>query len=586
MKRHMRKQLCSIALCLTAGLAFGQGNVVVQVLTPASIADSYTNAYAVAASGWGVPDLTLPENAVQDTLAFGFDGTAADSLGCEALVNPQDVAGKIAVIYRGSCPFSQKATNAQNAGARAILLISNGDDLAINMQGGDLGPTVTIPVAMISQTNGALIRPVMEAETVTALIGNNFGAFPNNLNIDGFDIFVPSAACMPALVATDDSEYQVSLGGFVHNFGSEAQSTGRLRAVVSQNGTELYNEVINVGELPPGDSVLVTLPQFTQPAYAGEYNITYTVESDVVDDFEDDNTYSIPLLFSDLLSYVPVDPLTNLPKAELTVLPAEFGGSFRTCIAFADTNASRLAATGLYFAGRTPTDLAEPNDSALTDMLVITYAYLWTDVLANAFTTPTDAGLTTLANGSYTYTENLQGEMVFIPFDDAITLDDNQRYMFCVETAEPLLRHGWNEDVDYSLTNDPDLGVADEPTSFIRNGATWFNGFTGLGGGPALGLKVIDENSIGINENTDRVEITPFPNPAQDLLRVPMKGSEGSGMLRIFSATGSLVSEQNIAIGGNETMVVDLSKVASGTYMFHVDFENGKRSDFRVVVAK
>ena len=232
---------------------------------------------------------------------------------------------------------------AQREGARALLLFSNGDDLAINMQGGDLGPTVTIPVIMISQTNGALIRPVMDAETVTALIGNNFGAFPNNLNIDGFDVMVPSAASMPPQLATDASEFQVNLGGFVHNFGSEAQATGRLRAVVSQAGNELYNEVADVGNLIAGDSVLVMLPQFTQPSYSGEYTITYSVESDVPDDFEDDNSFSLPLLFSGTFSYVPVDADTDLPKAEISVLPAEFGGSFRSCVAFADTNAAPCA---------------------------------------------------------------------------------------------------------------------------------------------------------------------------------------------------------------------------------------------------
>lgn len=581
----MRKQLFTAAFGLLSTLAFGQGNVVVQVLSPGSIADSYSNAIAVAASGWSVPDLTLPENAVTDELVLAYDGTAADSLACEALVNGEAVNGRIAVIYRGSCNFSLKALNAQNAGARAVLLISNGDDLNINMQGGDFGMDVTIPVAMISQSSGAIIRPVIEAETVTALIGNNFGAFPNNLNIDGFDLLAPSALAVPSLVAADASEYQVSLGGFVHNFGSAEQTSARLRAVVTQDGTEVYNEVSESVTIAPGDSVLIQLPQFTQSAYSGEYEITYSAESDVEDEFGNDNSYTIPLLFGDLLSYVPVDAATNLPLADLTVAPATFEGLFRTCIAFSDTNASRLAVTGLHFTGRTPVDIQEPNDSVLTGLLVTSYAFLWTDFLTDAFTIPSDAGLSTLSNGSYSYDSDRQGESIFIPFDDAIVLEDNQRYLFCVETAESFLRHGWNEAVDYTLTSDPTLGVSNEPTSTIRNGATWFNGFQGLGGSPALAVKTIAANSIGINEQ-DRVELTPFPNPAQNVLRVPMKGFDGAAMLRIFNTTGAVVSEQKVAVGGNETMVVDLTNVANGTYMFHVDFENGKRSDFRVVVTK
>lgn len=579
----MRITLSSLSVCIATSLAFGQGDVVVQVLTPASIADSYSNTFAVAASGWdAIPDITLPANVVQDTLAFGFDGTAADSLGCEPLVNPQDVNGQIAVIYRGSCPFSQKALNAQNAGARALLLFSNGDELNINMQGGTLGPQITIPVVMISRSSGELIRPVMDAETVTALIGNNFGLFPDNLNLGGFDILVPSAACVPELVAQNADEYQVDLGGFIHNFGSETSTTARLRAVITNNGSEVYNESVDAGDIPPGDSVLVLLPQFTQPSYTGEYLITYTAESDATDGFPDDNSYSVPLLFSDLASYVPVDAATNLPQAELTVVPLGFDGFFRSCIAFADTNASRLAVTGLHFAGRTPTDLSAPVDTTLQDMFLVTYAYLWTDQITSPFTVPTDAGLTTLSNGSYTYPDNLQGEMVFIPFDDAVVLDDNQRYLFCVETSDSLLRHGWNEDVNYDLNADFSI----EPVSAIRNGQTWFNGFSGLGGAPAIGIKVINENSIGINEEASEVELTPYPNPTQDLLRIPMKGMQGATALRIFSTDGSLVAEQRPTFSGEESLVVDLSKVGSGTYLFHLEFENGQHSEFRVVVAK
>ncbi|MGV3636548.1 MAG: PA domain-containing protein [Flavobacteriales bacterium] len=581
----MRKQLCTAAFGLISGLTFGQGNVVVQVLSPSSIADSYSNAFAVAASGWSVPDLTLPENAVQDELVLAFDGTAADSLACEPLVNGEAVNGRIAVIYRGDCNFSLKALNAQNAGARAVLLISNNDDLNINMQGGDFGTQVTIPVAMISQSSGAVIRPVIDSETVIALIGNNFGVFPNNLNIDGFDLFAPSALAVPGLVATDASEYQVAMGGFVHNFGSAEQTSARLRAVVTQDDIEVYNEVSENVTIAPGDSVLITLPQFTQSSYSGLYDITYTAESDATDEFDDDNTYTVPLLFGDLFSYVPVDTATNLPIAEITVAPATFEGLFRTCIAFSDTNASRLAVTGLHFAGRTPVDVVEPNDSVLTGLLVTSYAFLWTDLLSDAFTVPSDAGLSTLTNGSYSYDSDRQGESIYIPFDEAVVLEDNQRYLFCVETAESFLRHGWNETIDYALTSDPTLGVSSEPTSTIRNGPTWFNGFTGLGGSPALALKTIAANSIGINE-TERLDITPFPNPAQNFLRIPMKGFDGAAMLRIFNTTGAVVSEQKVAVSGNETMVVDLTNVANGTYLFQVDFENGKRSDFRVVVTK
>lgn len=582
-KNSMLKHLLPISLGLTCALSYGQGNVVVQVTSPSSIAGNYANAYAVASSGWGVADLLLPENAVQDDLVLGFDGTTADSLGCESLVNAAEVAGKIAVIYRGTCNFSLKALNAQTAGARAVLLISNGDALNINMQGGDYGAEVTIPVVMIGQTNGAAIRAVMDQETVNAFIGNNYGAFPTNLSMDVYDYIVPPAAAYPTILAGGSSEYSAVLGGFIHNFGSEAQSSARLRAVVTQDGTEVYNEVGEALNLVPGDSALIVLPAFTQSAYSGEYIVTYTAETDLPDDFDADNTQTASLYFGDLVSYAPVDAASGLPTGEVRVVPSGFGSGFRTCLTFADPNASRMVVTGLHFTGSTPTDVAAPVDTSLIGMDAYAYAFQWVDLITDASARPTDVGLISMTNGNatYSYTSDLQNEPIFIPFPSPLTLVDNERYLFCVETTDSLVRHGWNDQLDYALTGDQ-TGV---PTTLIYAQSVWYNGFTNLAGSPSLAVKTMDVNIIGIREE-GQVELTPYPNPTTDLLRIPMRGLSGAAVLRIYGIDGSLVSEQKMGITANEVMTVDVSTLSAGTYMFHVDLENGKRSDFRVVVAK
>ncbi len=577
----MKRQLLSTSLIIATSLLFGQGSVVVQVLTPVSIADSYDNAFASAANSWGVADLTIPANAVQGPLMIGLDGTEADSLGCEPLVN--DLTGQIAVIYRGTCGFSTKALNAQNAGAIGVLLISNADNLAITMQGGTVGLDVTIPVAMISMSSGAIIRPVLDAEEVTAFIGNNFGAFPNNMNIDVEDVLVPAATSVPPLIAANATEFEVSMGSFMHNFGSEDQTAVRLRAIVSQNGTEIYNEVSDLQTVLTGDSVFVELPVFSAASYAGEYTITYSTELEGGDAFPQDNSYSVPLVFNDVFSYVPTDNTTAQPVANNYFRPATSQGAFRTCMQFSNANASRLAVTGMYFSSTTPADLAAPPDSALTDRLVTTFAFLWTDAIASPFDTPTDAGLSLLAPGSYSFTGDLQSENVFIPFEETLFLEDNLRYLFCVETNDEIMFHGWNTDVDYG--QNANFGFID-PTSVIRNGTSWFNGFAGTTGGPAIAIQTIDATSIGINENANRVEITPYPNPTTDYLRIPMKGFAGKATLQIFDLNGSKVAERTLAVGGNSIATVDMTGIAAGTYMFHMEFENGQRSDFRAVVVK
>ncbi len=84
---------------------------------------------------------------------------ADDTLACNALVNAGAINGKIALIYRGSCNFSVKALNAQNAGALGIIVINNVAGSPTAMGGTD--NSITIPAVMISNIDGALIRSLI-----------------------------------------------------------------------------------------------------------------------------------------------------------------------------------------------------------------------------------------------------------------------------------------------------------------------------------------------------------------------------------------------------------------------------------------
>lgn len=81
---------------------------------------------------------------------------AAPTNGCAALTNAAAVAGKIALIDRGTCGFVVKAKNAQDAGAAAVIIANNTTGSPFPMGGTD--PAVTIPAAMISQEHGSLIK--------------------------------------------------------------------------------------------------------------------------------------------------------------------------------------------------------------------------------------------------------------------------------------------------------------------------------------------------------------------------------------------------------------------------------------------
>jgi minor extracellular serine protease Vpr len=84
-----------------------------------------------------------------------FDLFDTNSDGCASV--PAGASGKLAIINRGTCTFSQKVANAKQAGAIAVLIINNvaGDPTAM---GRTAGFDDDLPAVMIGLTEGAALR--------------------------------------------------------------------------------------------------------------------------------------------------------------------------------------------------------------------------------------------------------------------------------------------------------------------------------------------------------------------------------------------------------------------------------------------
>lgn len=97
------------------------------------------------------------------------DGTFADSLACDTLINAEELNGKVALIYRGTCSVSNKVLMAQNAGAIAVIMIHNSTTAISAMQGNNT--SVVIPSVIISKADGAKIRAGLDnGDTVMAVM--------------------------------------------------------------------------------------------------------------------------------------------------------------------------------------------------------------------------------------------------------------------------------------------------------------------------------------------------------------------------------------------------------------------------------
>ena len=100
------------------------------------------------------------------------EDASGDSRACAEVAT--DVDGKIAIIDRGDCFFSNKVFNAQQQGAIAVLIINNeaGSDY-LNMSGGDAATQVTIPSFFVLQNDGTILRNALAEGVVSISLTRN-----------------------------------------------------------------------------------------------------------------------------------------------------------------------------------------------------------------------------------------------------------------------------------------------------------------------------------------------------------------------------------------------------------------------------
>jgi hypothetical protein len=100
----------------------------------------------------------LPPAGLAGSFAVVNDGSALPTEGCEPLVGFP--AGAIALVDRGTCPFVQKAQNAQDAGASAVVIVNNVSGAPTNPGGSG---NLSIPTVMISLDAGTLLKANLPA---------------------------------------------------------------------------------------------------------------------------------------------------------------------------------------------------------------------------------------------------------------------------------------------------------------------------------------------------------------------------------------------------------------------------------------
>ena len=592
----MKKILLSFSIVAFA--YFTNAQVIVAGVSPSNIVGNYPNAWADPAGGWGTPNFLIPGTYIQDTLMLANDGSEGlnaqgnpvSAAACNPLIN--NLSGKIAVIYRGDgttnttsggCEFGLKALNAQNAGAIGVIII-NREPGVITPGAGASGATVTIPVVMLSNTDGAILVQAMANGPVEVFIGNKTGLFENDVRLSSGAALAPKQGFVPALLAQNGTEFNFSIGARIYNDGNLPQGNVSLRATVtSPAGSLVYDNSVSGMYLDINDSIdvapseIVNLPDFSLATYPlGTYTLTYTASLDSLDDYASDNSISYTFTISEsIYSAAKIDTATGLPSGKTFYRPSTNNQTYSICSAINNLNASRLAVEGLYFAATKGTVV--PEDSLIAGEEMNLTLYKWEDVFADlnvanlGFTI-----LTEMAQAYFYFTdESQEGETVYGAFAAPVVLEDNQRYLACVQTVNINLYMG-HDNTNYTWNTDYYL----QPICPNESDGTWFAAGFGTDVPNAVGIKVMSSAGIGISE-INTVNGSAYPNPTSDDLTISIEG-EGVANVTVTDISGRIAATSVISLVNGKANF-NVSALEVGMYIFNVVLENGKTSQFNVV---
>jgi hypothetical protein len=568
----MKKELRYSFLFLTFFLLFLdalQAQVIFKVESPESVAKLYEISES---SGWGA-DLNNPDNAITGKVVLIRDkpnSQFGDSLGCDAdpYLNASEIAGNIAIIYRGQCEFGAKALKAQNAGAIGVIIINGGpanpgpEDL-LSMGAGAVGGEVNIPVVMISKNSGSILRSAIDAGELIVFIGSKVGLLTDDLALMKNMLLLPKNTAMPAALATNGDDFNFPVGSWVRNFGSSNQAAVKLKVeVINELGSVFFSRITDGIELNSGDSILIDAGLFKLESYPiGLYRLIYTVLSNEVDLDPSDNTFQTNFwinesIFSRHQFNDDKEPITPA-FYKFTETPAITG-----CIYLNHPSLDKVVMTGISAA-------ASGSAAAFDGQFIEFIGY---EIINN--------DTTLFFPGLYEFQDSTESGK-FVTKNFFYNFKNTAEYIICAKVDHPDIFLGFEPDLKYNFTENTigeNLYVLLHPTGWTQ----FTNDFS-----PAIMVHTTFNTSIEKQkENISKNKIVPYPNPASNVVHIPLgKSINGDAVVSVFDFGGKSVKAQTIRMDNTNLLIFNTDGIENGLYYFQLSINNESTS-FKVLINK
>ncbi|MFN3530706.1 MAG: PA domain-containing protein [Bacteroidia bacterium] len=590
----MKKILLSMMVGLFALASYqASAQVVCFVTNPQVVRGNYER--GIAASGWGY-DIDTVTAIGQLKVVRSVGGIAGgDSLACDTVIaNASEIAGKIAVVYRGACEFGLKALTSQLNGAIGVIIINNAAGV-LDLAGGTYGLRINIPVVLISNADGAALRPYIDDDSTVAIIGQKRGQFANDVGYPVGNIIRPIDFAVPATQVVNPGDYVFKLGANVTNYGQNPQTNLNLNVKIdftdpSGAVSTVYNQNGTLAALAIDSTGLITVADYDPSgAGKGKYMITYEVTMANPDDFDGDNIVRQEFWITDsLFSKARIDSNTMVQRISGGVRPSdassgpyEFGVWYYT-----GPHGHKMQVDDLSFSFVTNAG------TNLINNTVVGKVSRWDDFNANEAIDPGE--LNEIGEGFYTYLDSLGSASVrVVPIENIATgqpgvrLDSNARYLISVAytgTSDQVFT-SIDPGMNYTSTR-PFYNMQYISPVFVT---TWNpNGF-GPTRVPGIVAGISEPAGVSVeNKLRNDLNIRVYPNPVRDELNIRMSADDHIGRVNyeVMDISGRVVLQgQEMVDGFSHQSQISVGQLQQGVYTLVLKTNKGFNTS-RFVVSR
>ena len=599
-----------ILLIITIISAIGaNAQVVFKGVSPSSISgNSFDFEWAEPTGTWSttIPDFLQQNTFIQDTLELVVDNSWTGNNPAYTIPHPlanegcldasggahsqPSLAGKIAVVWRGTCQFGLKAALAENNGAVAIVII-NHSGAPVGMAGGDSGLSVNIPVVMISTTDGQLLLSEMANGPVEVFIGNKTGLYVNDLGSSKDVSNISKYGSVPTSFVQNGLN-NFDLGLTITNFGSDDNIPVLNQTITGPSGYS-YDTTITYGLLSAAQDTDYTYIPYTETSLAiGDYTLNYNLSilNETDQDSSDNIVTSSFSVTNDVLSRARTDQSTGEIIANF--YPSNYTLSMSSCMHLYEENYPvGTSAQGVYFSVGSD---STPLSSEYFNIAI----YEWDDIQSGGWGDYTINQLNPIYLKDYFFADDsLKGKVVYHEFTDAdgknpgpVKLEEYVRYLVCIQydggTAADI-SFGYDNYLDYGSNSayNPDFGPGrlniDGIPPFNGTIGDWYTGWSGADA-PTIGLKIGTYTSfLNTNESLIEGSYKLFPNPATSEINISSTNNSNYSNIEIHDLTGRIVKIVNSRTSNNTTL--DVSDLNSGNYIIKITDNNGKVESLKMI---